>query len=204
MELEGIVGPQYSGDGGLRTLRLSRDGAQVVRHQFSDAALRGKVFACANQTGVTTQAGLSGTTPALTLYNPKGSTVNAVMLYAGCVMTVVNAAAAVVWLAANTSPIAAAVTGTKAGVCSLIGSEAISQVQAFTAATLPAAPTAICQLGVGLTGAITLLPSMPAIGRYFRGEIVIAPGGAVSFQTSTASGASGFFGEFIWEEAPIT
>jgi hypothetical protein len=170
--------------------------------KFQEAVLTGDVFSVCNQTGITTQAGLSETTPALTLYNPAGSGVNAVLLYAGCINTVAFAAASVIWIGANTDITANAVTGTAttAHRCSLIGNAKNPAIKPLLAATLPAAPVAVATIGVGLTGAITTTPAYPAIGRHFDGSIIIAPGAAISFQTSTASGASGFFGEFVWFE----
>jgi hypothetical protein len=53
---------------------------------------------------------------------------------------------------------------------------------------------------MGLTGAITVQTGHAPYHRWFDGCLVIAPGTAVSIQTSTASGASGLWSEFIWEE----
>lgn len=172
--------------------------------RYFEAVRMGRAFWVANQSGVTTQAGLSATTPVLTLANQAGSGVNLILWFAGLELSVVNVAAAIVWLAANSNAAAAAVTGTPAvPVNALIGSTVASAAKPFTAATLPAAPTAICSLGVGLTGAITTAPGQATFGRWFDGSIVVAPGGALSFQTSTASGASSSFGTFAWEEVPI-
>ena len=35
------------------------------------------------------------------------------------------------------------------------------------------------------------------------GSLIIAPGGAVSFQGSAASGAAACFADWVWEEIPI-
>jgi hypothetical protein len=153
---------------------------------------------------VTSQAGLSATTPVLTLYNPLNSGVYAVLLYAGAVFPVAFAAAADVWLAANLDTSKAAVTGTAAVAYNLLlGSSGASKCSPLLAATLPAAPVAIAQLGVGLTGAITTIPSRDPIGRWFNGGIILAPNTAISIQTSTASGSSGMLCEFVWEELTI-
>ena len=169
---------------------------------YQEAVLNGGVYSVANQTGITTQAGLSATTPALTLYNPAGSGKLGVLVYAGCVNTVAFAAASVIWLGANTNLSAAAVTGTltTAHRNNKLGSASSNSIQALLAATLPAAPVAIATLGVGLTGAITTVPQIPTLGRSFDGAVIIGEGATLSFQTSTASGASGFFGEFVWFE----
>ena len=115
MLLEGKVGPQTLADGVHAEARLGRTGEVIVSHGHAylrEAVLRGNCFAVANQSGVTSQAGLSATTPVLTLFNPPGSGVNLELIYAGALLIVANAAAAVVWLAANTATTAAVVTGT--------------------------------------------------------------------------------------------
>jgi hypothetical protein len=201
------TGPQFAGDGATIIQRSGRTGATVVTDahgRFVEAVQRGNVYFAANQTGVTTQAGLSATTPVLTLFNPKGNTKNLAILYAGVTFSVAFAAAAVVWLAVNSNIAAADVTGTAATVRNaLVGNGNTPSASAFTAATLPAAPVAISVLGVGLTGAITTVPSLSSMGRVYDGSILIAPGGALSFQTSAASGASATFAELAWEEIPI-
>lgn len=169
---------------------------------YQEAVLSGNVYSVANQTGITTTAGISATTPALTLYNPAGSGVKGVLVYAGCVNTVAFTAASVIWLGVNTSVSASPVTGTltTAHRNNNLGKAAGNKVQAFLAATLPAAPVVIATLGVGLTGAITTATTIPTLGREFKGAIIIGENTAISFQTSTASGTNGFFGEFIWFE----
>jgi len=169
---------------------------------YQEAVSTGNVYMVANQAGITTQAGLSATTPALTLYNPVGSGVKGVLVYAGCINTVAFAAASVIWLGANTNLSAAAVTGTltTAHRNANLGSASGNKIQSLLAATLPAAPVAVSTLGVGLTGAITTTPQISTLARYYDGIITIDEGAALSFQTSTASGTNGFFGEFIWFE----
>lgn len=207
MQISGIVGPKVAGDGSEFVLRGSKDGGQIVQDghaRYQEAVYRGSVYAAANQTGVVTQAGLSATTPVLTLANPAGSGKLGVLWFAGAIFSVAFAAAAAVWLAANTNPAAAAVTGTAATVRNLLlGASATPALLALTAATLPAAPVAIAQLGIGLTGAITTAPTGLPIGRWFDGGIVLGQGSAISIQTSTASGAAATFCEYIWEEIAV-
>jgi hypothetical protein len=201
---EGRTGAVKSGEGAVNPLRFDDTGAVVVSLGHSEdyeVGRQGEIFIAANQSGVTTQAGLSATTPVLTLYNPAGSNKIGLLKEANWIASVAFAAASVIWLGANTNVVAAAVTGTDAIVRnSLLGNSVYPALKCFTAATLPAAPVAIAILGVGLTGAITTVPWVNYGGRKFRGGLQLLPGSAVSFQTSTASGATGFFGEFIWEE----
>jgi hypothetical protein len=212
LEIQGEVGRARQGnaDGTNVSLRMGKTGelsvGQVHGANF-EAVSRGNVYTATNQTGATSAAGLSATAPAMILHNPVGSGVNLSLIYAGCTHTVAFAAGATIWLAANTNPLAAAPTGTISTTLTrncLLGGSNTSKAQILIGATtLPAAPVAISTLGVGLTGAITTVPSMSAIGRYFDGAIVLAPGSSVSIQTSTASGASGLFTEFVWEEVPL-
>lgn len=210
MIVEGRVGPSTQSDGSLNPIRLGKTGEQIVQQAHTglyEAVSRGNVYVACSQTGQTTAAGLSATPGTLALYNPAGSGVNLILLRAGAVFSVAFAAAAVIWLGLNTNNAAAAVTGTTATTRNLLlGPAAINQsgkALAFTAPTLPAVPVAGALLGVGLTGAITTAPTGQVLDRYFEGGIIIPPGCAVSFQTSTASGASAFFGELVWEEVPI-
>jgi len=211
IEIEGEVGSGLRGvaDGVNATLRQGKTGELMVSSTHGinyEATSRGNIYCVTNQTGVTTQAGLSATTPALTLYNPPDSGVNCVILYAGYVTTVAFAAASVIWLAANTNTVAAPVTGTLATAArnGLLGSGSTGRVQPLLAATLPAVPVGVAILGAGLTGAITTVPGAETRGRYFDGSLIVRPGAAISFQTSTASGANAFFGEIVYEEVPIS
>jgi hypothetical protein len=203
--LQGYVGPGSGAVGESRAVTLLRNtGLRVGNAQasFQDAVERGNVFGVCNQSGVTSQAGLSATTPVLTLANPAGSGKNLVLWYAGANMLVANAAAAAVFAAVGTDTNAAAVTGTltTAHRNLKLGSASNPAAKTFLAATLPAAPVAVAILGVGLTGAITTTPAAQSIERWFNGSIVLKPGTNFSIQTSTASGASGLLCEYIWEE----
>lgn len=201
-EITGVAGLQsVVGDGSQIRPSLSRRGEMIVTPRLAEAAARGKAFAVANQAGVTSQAGLSATTPVLTLYNPLGSGKNGYLHLAGVNFSVAFAAASQIWLAANTNLAAAAVTGTLTTAhrnLKLGGAE--PTLRPMLAATLPAAPVGICLLGVGLTGAITTVPFLQSLSRWFDGALVITPGTAISIQTSTASGASGTWCEYVWEE----
>ncbi len=194
--------------GAVNTLRGSFDNCAVTQDghaRYQEAVQRGNVYMTANQSGVTSQAGLSGTTPVLSLFNPKGNNKNLVLLYAGAVEIVATATTHVVWLAANVNIAAAAVTGTVATITNaLVGNGNSPSASAFTAATLPATPIAIAMIGTVGTVAVTSWAQAPSFGRYFDGTVIVAPGGALSIQTSAASGASGLLCEFIWEEIPFS
>ena len=205
MLLEGKYGPQ---SGSPMAVRMNKDGSLAVvgsHGAYYEPTSRGDVFWVANQTGITTQAGLSATTPALTLYNPPSSGVNASIIFAGADFLVAFTAAAVVWVAVGTNPIAAATTGTAttAHRNGLLANQSQPRIQPLLSATLPAAPVAVCSLGAGLTGAITTVPQVLSMGRYFDGSLILGPGANISIQTSTASGTTSTFCTFAWEEIPI-
>ena len=205
--LLGQVGPQALDSGAKARPRIGWDGSLGVWDYLTLASDEGRVFTVCNQAGVTSQAGLSATTPVLTLANPAGSGVRGRLWFAGATFTVAFATAGAVWLAAGTNTVAAAVTGTlttahrktKLGGIDSQG----NRINAFLAATLPAAPVAISLLGVGLTGAITTVPHLQNMGRWYNGCVSIEPGTNISIQTGVASGASGMFCEYVWEEEEI-
>lgn len=192
METKGTIGPHA---------------VALEDNDFQKAVAKGRVYSVCNQTGVTSQAGLSATTPVLTLANPAGSGVKGRLWFAGASFVVAFSAGAVVLLAAGTNAAAAAVTGTKTTTHrkGRLGglSDQGNAIQPFLAATLPAAPVGIAILGCGLTGAITVAPTAPMLGRWFNGAIEIMPGTNISIQTTTASGASGTVCEYIWEEEDL-
>ena len=174
---------------------------------FDKAVDEGRMFMVANQSGVTSQAGLSATTPVLTLANPAGNGRKGRLWFASATFSVAFATAGAVFLAAGTNTIAAVVTGTKttAHRRTRLGGldDQGNSIQPFLAATLPAAPVAIDILGVGLTGAITTLPFGQSLERWYWGAIDIMPGTNLSIQTGVASGASGMFCAYMWEEKDI-
>lgn len=204
MDILGRVGPQFLGDGTLANPRLTKQGAIVVQDSFAEAVERGRCFGVASQAGVTSQAGLSATTPVLTLYNPIGSGVRGRLWMASAQFQVAFAAAASVWLAAGSDTSTSAVTGTlttahrnlKLGGVLSQGNKIVP----LLAATLPAAPVAIDLLGVGLTGAITTVPALSPMVKWYGGAVLIEPGTNLSIQTSTASGASSTLCAYFWEE----
>ena len=204
-QLQGTVGQATASSGESRAVTLTpRVALRTAGSQgaFQDAVERGNVYGVCNQAGVTSQAGLSLTTPVLTLYNPSGSGKNLVVWYAGVTFTVAPATAGAVWVAVNSNTAAAAVTGTLTTAHRNLkrGTANGNSAQALLAATLPAAPVAVALLGTNLTGAITTAPIAPTLERWFNGSLILIPGTALSIQTGVASGASGTFCEYIWEE----
>lgn len=209
--LQGTVGPADEGQtaaGQSHAVRTSRAAAFLnapVSASFQEAVLRGNCFTVASQSGVTSQAGLSVTTPVLTLANPSGSGVNVVVWFAGATFTVVFATVGAVWVAVGDDTTDTAVTGTLSTITKncKIGTSNNPKAKVLLAATLPAAPVAISLLGAGLTGAVNLFPQMQTLGRWFNGGIILTPNTNLSIQTGVASGASGTFCEYVWEEVSV-
>lgn len=168
--------------------------------KFDQAVERGNVFVTANQTTVTTQAGLSATTPALTLANRVNSGKTIRLWYVSCTSLVAAGAAAAVWATlggysatAVTETTAATTRNMKTG-----DAGAPSGVAALAVATLPAAPVAVGVLGAQTTAAITTAPNGSFYERWYNGALRIAAGYNFSIQTSTAST---LFCEYIFEVA---
>lgn len=164
----------------------------------------GNMFYCSDLLGtpVTTQAGLSITTPALTIYNPYGSGVNLTLLEVGTDVTSSPAAAAGFALAYSTGgpPTSTTPATTNAANFSNINvstTPTTNQGLCYRIATLASTPVAFRYLG-GTTGA-------SAIGGVVFtdptwGKVVIPPGVTISFQSKTAAAV---VVDFLWREDPI-
>lgn len=156
---------------------------------YAAAVERGNVYHTANQTTVTTQAGLSATTPALTIANRVGSGKVVKLWYSGATGLVASAAAAEIWACLGgysstlvTETTLATVRNAKTGDTGMPPG-----VIALAVATLPAAPVAIAQLGAQLTGLITTVPVVAPFGRWWAGALWINEGYNFTIQTSTAT-----------------
>jgi hypothetical protein len=208
-QLQGTIGAVTgTAAGQSHAARMNRSGGWLtasIAGRFQEAVLRGNCYGVSNVAGIQTQAGLSATTPALTLYNPLGSGKNAIIWYASAHFAVANAAAAAVWLAANTNVAAAAATGTLTTTHRnmLLGAANNPGVVPLLAATLPAAPVGVMILGMGLTGAITVETTAKQVGGWIDGAVVMSPGTCISIQTSSQSGVAGLWCSYIWEEVEV-
>lgn len=197
MESEG----RKANGGQLMTVPLNdKDGSQLLTNssaEYEYSSINGEIFIGANLAGtaVTTQAGLSATTPALTLYNPVNSGKKLVLITTTIGVNAAPAAASTLMLAYNSTSSAAPASTTDATmVSSLIGSTAAPAGRCYRVATLAAAPVAFRYIGSVLaassTGVIKLIDNI-------NGEIVIPPGGCVSVQATTAIS---IFASFTWKE----
>lgn len=171
---------------------------QQAGSAFEAAVARGNVYATANQSTVTTQAGLSATTPALTLANRLNSQKSVRIWYASCTSLVAAGAGAAILAALGGYSATAVVETTAATVRNMKTGDASmpAGVAALAVATLPAAPVAIGVLGAQTTAAITTGPVGSFYERWYNGALWLAPGFNFSIQTSTAST---LFCEYIFE-----
>lgn len=185
--------------------RGSKDGVMVTMDahaRYMQALLDGRCWMAANAaaTPVTTQAGLSATTPAFALYNPAGSNTILFVIKFGFVYTTAPAALTVACLATNT-PIAAAPTSVTLApsYCNaLTGAVSGSVGQPYVVSTLTAAPVARYYMpAAGAASEIT-----PVSGDYLMdGIIAVYPGVCLSFQTLAAAAV---LCHCIWEEVPLS
>lgn len=201
---EGKVGPVTASDGTVNTLRQGRDGGLIVQEghgKYQEPSVRGNLFYCANPAGtsVTTQAGLSATAPALTLYNPVNSGKNLVILETSVLPTAAPAAAAGFMIAASSASANTQPTATTAGTLqnANLGVLNAGVGQCYRVATLGGAPIAVRYIG-GTTGAAAI-GGIQLIDNT-DGKVVVAPGTAVSIQ---ATSAAAIVAHFLYEEVPL-
>jgi len=148
---------------------------------------QGNVFAIANQTGVASQAGISVTTPVLTLYNrwePERPGNLVCQCYLPCSLCSSCSCLCMCWL------------GCTAGCCYRNTDTAHRNLRWAdtepSSKDLPGSHTTSrsCSnsiLGGGLTGAITTAPSIAAMERWYNGALILTPGTNLTLQTSTAT-----------------
>lgn len=203
MELEGKVGKQVLSNGTTSEIRLNKTGAvstSDAHARYMQNTLDGEVYIGANLGGtpVTTQAGLSATTPALTLYNPVGSNTYLVLQTVTVDITSAPAAACGLMLAFNALNAAPPSSTTAATVTNaIVGSTYSPAGQCFRIATLATAPVAFRFIG-GTTGAAAI-SGVQLIDKV-DGEVIIPPGVAISIQSTSAAA---ILASFSWEEIPI-
>lgn len=187
-------------DNKLTGIKVDEAGVVLTKQstaKYESSVQEENVFTGANLLGtpVTTQAGLSATTPALTLYNPVGSGVDLVLLTVTVDITTSPAAAAGLCLAYNTKNATPPATTTAATVISnIVGNTGAPQGQCYRIATLAAAPTAFRFLG-GTTGAAAI--GGVQLIDHIDGEYIIPEGVAISIQSTSAAA---IVASFSWKE----
>ena len=200
LEVQGRSGTFPTAKGSIEGITLVQD----AHSRFQQAVMQGNCYCVGDSAGGANPSGLSASPISVCLHNPQSSGVNAVLWYASVSTAVAPAAIQHVWLAINQNPLAAATTGTALATKNcLVGSSKRSATLAFTTATLPAAPVVALVLGAIGTGAITVQMTIPLLGGWLDGAIVLAPNSSVSFQFSSVSGVAANMASWIWEEVPV-
>jgi hypothetical protein len=211
MIIQGQVGPITSttsiAAGTQAVARLGQLGDVIMSElhgRYYEQSYRRNLFTAANPTGVTSTAVTSGTTTNITsiiLANPVGTTVNLVVLKAGYTISVAPASTMPMFLAVGYN------SGTNlSGNTSLtvrnnfvgVGSAGQGVVHSVST-TIPTAPNFAITLGSVFTTISSNGPTVVDI----EGAIVLPPGGYALITSTVASGGSGFFGSFMWEEVPV-
>ena len=193
---------ELKGPAGEVNARADAHDALLVQQSgsaYEAAVERGNVFMVAAQATVVTQAGLSATTPAMTINNRANSEKIVKLWYAGWATLLSATAAFQAWLAygdihatavVETTP-STTVRNAKTGVIGAPAGIGVSVV-----ATLPAAPVAIALLDGASSAAVTAALLNAAGARWFNGALWVPPGANISVQTSTAGS---IFTDFIFE-----
>ncbi len=159
---------------------------------------------CASTGTVATQAGVSISSPTISLYNPNNSGKLVTVLEISPVFIVAPAAAATFVLAYNVAPSsgpalqASVLANTTSEVIgkstgTFTGAKAVCQMQG----QLPATPTAFRYLshttGAAAIGGVNALDQT-------QGKIVIPPGGTLSLHTTSAAQVQA---SILWREDPL-
>lgn len=159
--LEGTVAQKLLGEGARSEIKLAKSGELIIGEahgRYFETGSRGNVFHAAMQAGAALGTALTASAATLTLYNPAGSGVLLSLLNASVGVTAAPAGQAVLVYAVNANPMAAIPTATTVAQirCSLLG-PTVGRGAAFTAATLPAAPSVarvLCTLTAAINGGV--------------------------------------------------
>lgn len=209
LQLLGDVGEQSLARGVSAPIRLGPQGELIVQEyggRYMEIARQGRVFSAV--TAAVAPGTALSTTPPLTIYNPVGSKTLLVLLRAtlayasgtlgaGAVMEAVNIAAA---QAAPTGGTALAVLN---GLLQAGANSQGNKGQAFSGATLPAAPTAK-RPAFSITAELaSTAVQNTLLERLLEGDTIIAPGMMWSMQEVGAGGSTPlvFLGA-DWAEIP--
>lgn len=166
-----------------------------------NAAFNKRLFFAANQSGVTTSAGLATTYTGLCLSNPAASTVNLTIRRVTGVLIVAPAALTALGLIIGFA--AGGITAHTTPLTSLqsefIGNATVPQALVDTACTLVGTPT--------WNQFLALTPSATGVVGFnvdLNGETVIPPGGYLAIGSTIAGPASGLLASIDWEEIALT
>lgn len=177
---------------------LAADYHGVVGIDYSQDA--GNMFYCSSTGSVTTQAGVSISSPVIALYNPPGSGKNLTIIEASFIPTVTPAQVTSVFWAYNVTPSSGIGTTGAAG--------------AVISANLVEKSTGTLTTSIAKCNLQGILPAIPVVFKFMggvssttiaglvdhtQGKVVVPPGGLVTLQTSGAITAQA---HFLWREDP--
>lgn len=195
------VGEVNRADGVVNvSARADRQGGLLtsgLHGRYTEQALRGNLFSCANQAAVATTAALAGTWTGLCVSNPSTSRVNMAILEFGGALTVVGSDDGSMGLL--TCTIAAPASNITIYNCMLGGKS--SGMIADDGATIVGGRLFGSPFGCGM-GATNLVAGTGPFVWNLDGKLIIPPGYTVATYTTTATTAAYIF-HFIWEEIPV-
>ena len=188
-----FVGPQFKEDGTTGEGRIGNLGdviASLLHGNYYEQAKRGNLMMGATAvTGVAPGTAI-GTTAAFSLYNPKNSPVDLVILKARLSYISGTLGIGVVNWVVNTDPTAAATSGTAITVVNGLLNRDAGHGKPLTTATLPATPT-LARLAFNLPPMLATSVLVPwHADDDVDGAIIVAPGCTASLEGTAAAGTS--------------
>jgi len=188
-------------DGLALDLRLGGLGdiiSSQLHGRYAETTYRKNTYVIANQAGVTHSAALTTTFVGICVGNPSTSTVNLHMLGFGWALLVACAATSAIGIMTGAGTITGALTPRNRYVGQPAG-----QGLATGGMTLPGTP--VLEQIFGQVGTVAITSWGPDPGHWIDlgASVILPPGTFVASYMTTASGASGFIGSFLWEEVPI-
>ena len=206
--MEGMTGPGFGADGARQPARVGRTAELIIGNghgKYHEAVSRGKCFHASMQAGASLGTALTATAVTLTLYNPLNSGVLLALLHASVAITTVpgGAGTAVFAFGVNVNPLAAVPSATTpATVRNCLLGSAAGVGQAYTAATLPAAPVIARVMPGGIYWATAAAAAAPMVAEdWVDGSLILAPNSALTIQ-GVGVATSGIV-SLMWEEIPM-
>ena len=198
------VGIQNNPDGGPSiTARGGKQGETSVSElhgRYYEQSYRRNVFIAASQAVATTTVGLATAYTGLVISNPVTSQVNAALLMATMMQSVIQATQIEAYAIATGYNGTTNVTHTTPLACrgAFVGANP-GLVVADTSATLPTAP--FYSLFGGQTASATSQPSTIIVD--IGGAIILPPGGYACWVTPAQASVAGLWFSFLYEENPV-
>ena len=208
MLIEGRKGAPASkiADGVQVAARITDTGGMAVTNMhgaYSDASIRGRMFAVCNATGGIAPGTALSTTPPIALWNPPGSGMNLVILRTSIGYVSGTLGAGCVYYGLTVGQASIPSTGTELTPVNCCLGLPRGQGRAFTGSTIVLAPVIIRPVyTLGAALASTVLFSTPMYD-IVDGEITVPENTVFAMQGVTATGSAPLvsFG-ITWEEVP--